>query len=140
MNSSATGQPASATDRISLWDQVEGELEAASSRRSKTGQRSQPRPFCIDGTHPDLYSLGCLLYELLTGTTVFEYSDPVAEIEAHLSRQPAPMRASRPQAPGELDALTGELWRRFPRLALPVPGRCSRDCSLTSRTCRRCPA
>lgn len=67
----------------------------------------------------DLYSMGCLLYELLTGTTVFENSDPVAEIEAHLSRQPAPVRSSRPEVPGELDALTSELLAKVPSARPP---------------------
>jgi serine/threonine protein kinase len=67
----------------------------------------------------DLYSMGCLLYELLTGTTVFENSDPVAEIEAHLSRQSVPVRSSRPEVPGELDALTGELLAKIPSARPP---------------------
>jgi len=62
----------------------------------------------------DLYSTGCLLYELLTGTTVFENSDPVAEIKAHLSRQPASVLSSRPEVPAELDALTSELLAKIP--------------------------
>jgi eukaryotic-like serine/threonine-protein kinase len=62
----------------------------------------------------DLYSLGCLLYELLTGTTVFAESDPVAEIEAHLSRQPPRTRYSRPEVPLQLDALTSDLLLKEP--------------------------
>jgi serine/threonine protein kinase len=67
----------------------------------------------------DLYSMGCLLYELLTGATVFENSDPVSEIEAHLSRQPVPVRSSRPEVPAELDALTGELLAKVPSARPP---------------------
>jgi serine/threonine protein kinase len=69
----------------------------------------------------DLYSVGCLLYELLTGTTVFANSDPVAEIEAHLSRQPATVRSSRPEVPVELDALTSELLAKIPSARPPDP-------------------
>lgn len=62
----------------------------------------------------DLYSVGCLLYELLTGTTVFGISDPVAEIEAHLSQRPAPPSSIRPEVPGELDELVGQLLAKAP--------------------------
>src|SRR5271165_2295634 len=62
----------------------------------------------------DLYSVGCLLYELLAGTPVFAASDPVAEIEAHLSRRPAPPRSLRPEVPDELDEMVGELLAKAP--------------------------
>ncbi len=67
----------------------------------------------------DLYSVGCLLYELLTGTTVFTEPDPVAEIEAHLSRQPPLARDSRPEVPAELDALASELLAKVPSARPP---------------------
>jgi serine/threonine protein kinase len=67
----------------------------------------------------DLYSVGCLLYELLTGTTVFANSDPVAEIEAHLSQQPASVRTLRPEVPVELDELTSELLAKIPSARPP---------------------
>jgi serine/threonine protein kinase len=62
----------------------------------------------------DLYSVGCLLYELLAGTAVFADSDPVAEIESHLSREPVSVRSLRPEVPVELDALTRELLAKVP--------------------------
>lgn len=62
----------------------------------------------------DLYSVGCLLYELLTGATVFASSDPVAEIEAHLSQRPATVRSLQPSVPEELDELVGELLAKAP--------------------------
>jgi eukaryotic-like serine/threonine-protein kinase len=62
----------------------------------------------------DLYSVGCLLHELLTGTSVFGISDPVAEIEAHLSQRPAPPRSTRPEVPDELDELVGQLLAKEP--------------------------
>jgi eukaryotic-like serine/threonine-protein kinase len=62
----------------------------------------------------DLYSVGCLLYELLAGTAVFANSDPVAEIEAHVSQEPVSVRFLRPEVPVELDALTRELLAKIP--------------------------
>jgi serine/threonine protein kinase len=62
----------------------------------------------------DLYSVGCLLYELLSSQTVFAASDPVAEIEAHLTQHPDPVRSHRPEIPGDLDTLTGQLLAKSP--------------------------
>lgn len=62
----------------------------------------------------DLYSVGCMLYEMLTGTRVFADADPVAEIEAHLFRQPPSARCSQPAVPDELDGLIDELLVKEP--------------------------
>ena len=70
------------------------------------GQQAEPAS--------DLYSVGCLLYELLAGTAVFTNSDPVAEIEAHFSQEPVSVRSLRPEVPVELDALTRELLAKVP--------------------------
>lgn len=50
---------------------------------------------------------------------MFEESDPVAEIEAHFSRQPASVRSCRPEVPVELDVLTGELLAKIPSARPP---------------------
>ena len=62
----------------------------------------------------DLYSVGCLLYELLTGTVVFAGLDPVAEIEAHLSKPPPLASAFRSEIPTDLDLLARELLAKSP--------------------------
>ena len=49
----------------------------------------------IDG-RSDLYSLGCVLYELLTGSTPFESDTPVGMLVKHLSQVPAPLRERIP--------------------------------------------
>jgi len=38
----------------------------------------------------DFYSLGATLYELLTGTLVFETTDPLEQVHCHLARRPTP--------------------------------------------------
>ncbi|HEX3964821.1 MAG TPA: serine/threonine-protein kinase [Trebonia sp.] len=62
----------------------------------------------------DLYSVGCLLYELLTGSVVFAGLDPVAEIEAHLSEQPPLASAFRSDIPADVDMLARELLAKSP--------------------------
>jgi eukaryotic-like serine/threonine-protein kinase len=65
----------------------------------------------------DLYSVGCLLYELLTGNVVFGGLDPVAEIQAHAARRPPSVQALRPDVPTRMEALVAAL------LAKAGPGR-----------------
>src|SRR5690348_9267449 len=51
----------------------------------------------------DLYSLGIVLYELLTGKTPFEGETPVEIAMKHLSTAPKPPSKLRPDIPRELD-------------------------------------
>ncbi|HEX3237424.1 MAG TPA: Stk1 family PASTA domain-containing Ser/Thr kinase [Gaiellaceae bacterium] len=51
----------------------------------------------------DLYSLGIVLYELLTGKTPFDGDTPVEIAMKHLSNAPKPPSKLRPDIPPELD-------------------------------------
>ncbi len=51
----------------------------------------------------DLYSLGVVLYELLTGKTPFDGETPVEIAMKHLSHAPKPPSKLRPDIPPELD-------------------------------------
>ncbi|WP_328293868.1 Stk1 family PASTA domain-containing Ser/Thr kinase [Kineococcus sp. NBC_00420] len=51
----------------------------------------------------DLYSTGCLLYEILTGRPPFTGDAPVAVAYQHVSEQPRPPSALAPQIPPAVD-------------------------------------
>ncbi|MSO42412.1 MAG: serine/threonine protein kinase [Solirubrobacterales bacterium] len=55
------------------------------------------------GPHSDLYSLGALLYEMLTGQPPFQGSDAVAIISQHLHSDPVPPSRLNPAVPEALD-------------------------------------
>jgi eukaryotic-like serine/threonine-protein kinase len=51
----------------------------------------------------DLYSLGVLMYEMLTGVVPFDGDTPVEIAMKHLSRTPEPPSSKRPEVPPDLD-------------------------------------
>jgi len=66
----------------------------------------------------DVYSLGCVLYECLTGQSPFPRATDVALLWAHVHEEPTPPSQARPELPKELDtvlarALAKEPGRRY---------------------------
>jgi serine/threonine protein kinase len=55
----------------------------------------------------DIYSLGCVFYECLTGTVPYEKDSDVAAITAHLYEDPPRLSDKRPDLPHDLDYMMG---------------------------------
>ncbi|HZE33272.1 MAG TPA: serine/threonine-protein kinase, partial [Actinoallomurus sp.] len=63
----------------------------------------------------DLYSLGCVLYELLVGAPPFEaVTNPAAIMYKHFSEAPVPPRSRRPDVPEHVERLTLGLLAKDP--------------------------
>jgi len=62
----------------------------------------------------DLYSLGVIFYETLTGTRPFLADTPFAILQKHLTEVPAPPSARRPGVPAELDRIVMRLLSKAP--------------------------
>ncbi|MEV4616831.1 serine/threonine-protein kinase [Kitasatospora sp. NPDC049258] len=62
----------------------------------------------------DLYSVGCLLYQLLTGATPFGHREVTVQLGAHLRETPAPPSGHRAGLPAGLDALVLRLLAKAP--------------------------
>ncbi|MGH3584769.1 MAG: protein kinase domain-containing protein [Pseudonocardia sp.] len=62
----------------------------------------------------DLYALGCVLHELFTGEEVFDATMPMAQMYAHLERDPQPLRALRADVPEIVERLVLDLLAKDP--------------------------
>ncbi|MGW6276996.1 serine/threonine-protein kinase [Kribbella sp. NPDC055071] len=56
----------------------------------------------------DVYALGCVLYQLVTGRPPFVSDNPASVMFQHVQREPTPPRKLQPELPAEIEALT--LW------------------------------
>lgn len=60
----------------------------------------------------DLYSLGCVIYEALTGGPVFDAPTRIAMANKHLNESPRPVHELAPAAPEELVAIVDQLLKK----------------------------
>jgi len=71
------------------------------------------------GSESDVYSLACVLYEMLAGQPPFSEPTPRATMAKHITQQAPPVRARRPEVPPTVDralqrALAKDPDERFP--------------------------
>jgi predicted Ser/Thr protein kinase len=94
----------------------------------------------------DIYSLGCVLYELLTGRPPFTGELPAAIMHQHNARQPTAARDLNPEVPIALNALSKTMLAKRPRdrpqHARELPGLLAAaiDASTTPATAHALPA
>jgi serine/threonine protein kinase len=67
----------------------------------------------------DIYSLGCVLYEMLTGRQPFEAQDPLAVAYKHVHEAPVPPTSLEPSIPPGLEAVTLRAMEKEPAARFP---------------------
>jgi protein kinase-like protein len=75
----------------------------------------------LDG-RTDVYSLGCLLYECLTGERVFPRDSRLAVAWAHLEETPPPVSRRRPDIPKAVDQVIARAMAKEPEERYPTCG------------------
>jgi non-specific serine/threonine protein kinase len=87
-------------------------------------------PEQIEGTsvdmQTDVYSLGCVLFEALTGRPPYKRENELATLWAHVYAPPPSVREFAPQLPEELDAVVQRAMAKDPTKRYPSAGEVGR--------------
>src|SRR2546425_511966 len=70
----------------------------------------------------DVYSVGCMAYECLTGAVPYPRDNEAAVMFAHLRETPPKVTASRPDLPAALDVVVGTAMAKRPEDRYPAAG------------------
>ena len=71
----------------------------------------------------DIYSLGCMLFHLLTGQAPFPDSNILSQIVKHATEQPPPLSNFLPQVPNGLQEALNWMMAKDPNQRYPTPAR-----------------
>jgi hypothetical protein len=69
----------------------------------------------------DIYSLGCTLYYLLTGTAPFQGNSVLEILQGHLLQEPPPVTQARPDVPPGLAAVVARMLTKDPKQRYQKP-------------------
>jgi eukaryotic-like serine/threonine-protein kinase len=112
--------PGGSCDEVKVLDFGIARVPGATLTRtgSVVGTPSYLSPEQARGGHldarSDLFSLGCVLYEALTGRRAFSGTTPIAVLAKVLLHQPPPVRSFETAIPGPLSALIARLMEKDP--------------------------
>ncbi|MBA3407951.1 MAG: protein kinase [Solirubrobacterales bacterium] len=111
------GRTAFLTD-FGLTKRIEGTPAALTKAGDMVGTVHYIAPEQIHGGHvdarTDIYSLGCMVFQCLTGELPFARDSDVAVIYAHLSEEPPRLTSVRPELPAGLDAVVTKALEKAP--------------------------
>ncbi|MGO9256833.1 MAG: protein kinase domain-containing protein [Bryobacteraceae bacterium] len=106
-----------AKQTVSLAESDETVTQAMTQKGQILGTLQYMSPEQVQGketdTRSDLFSFGCVLYEMLTGKRAFEGESAASVIAAILEREPAPLEAGMPLARVVRRALAKDPEQRF---------------------------